>query len=151
MLSRNQIGIYKLRDWIDIDKIDWYRLSRNPNAIHLLEKHPDKINWYYLSNNPNAIHLLEKNIDKINWSCLSSNPNSIHILEKNIDKIDWFEISSNPAIFTFVYDYEKMKSNMEKIGLSDELLMRVLDPDRLNRICNEYKIDCCRTLIKIYS
>jgi len=33
----------KLRDWIPIDKIDWRSLSANPNAISLLEKHPDKI------------------------------------------------------------------------------------------------------------
>jgi hypothetical protein len=127
-------------------------LSRNPNAIHLLEKNIDKIDWSELSLNPNAIHLLEKNIDKIDWKYLSLNPGAIHILKKNIDKIDWSGFLKNPEIFTFVYDYdyEKMKSNMEKIGLAKELLMRVLDPDRLERICNTYKIDY-RSLIKIYS
>ena len=58
--------IYKLRDWINLDKIDWVCLSKNPNAIHLLEQNPEKINWAYLSINSNAIHLLEKNLDKIN-------------------------------------------------------------------------------------
>jgi hypothetical protein len=28
----------KLRDWIDINKIDWDTLSINPNAIELLKK-----------------------------------------------------------------------------------------------------------------
>ena len=28
----------KLLDWIPLDKIDWYYLSFNPNAIHLLEE-----------------------------------------------------------------------------------------------------------------
>jgi hypothetical protein len=125
-------------------------LSSNPGAIHILEKNIDKIDWSMLSLNPNAIHLLEKNIDKIDWYWLSKNPNAIHLLEKNIDKIDWSELSTNPEIFTFVYDYEKMKTNMEKIGLADELSMRVLDPDRLNRICNTYKITL-HALIKIYS
>jgi len=59
--------IYKLRSWIDINKINWDYLSHNPNAIHLLEKNLDKINWLQLSRNPNAIMLLEKNIDKIEW------------------------------------------------------------------------------------
>ena len=58
---------YKLRDWIDIDKIDWTWLSSNPNAIHLLEENQDRIDWNFLSMNPNAIHLLEQNIDKIDW------------------------------------------------------------------------------------
>ena len=30
--------IYKLRLWIDENKINWDRLSGNPRAIHLLEK-----------------------------------------------------------------------------------------------------------------
>ena len=52
-----------------MDKIDWWFLSRNPNAINLLEQNIDKINWAMLSENPNAINLLEKNIDKIQWDC----------------------------------------------------------------------------------
>ena len=50
----------KLRDWIQLEKLDWEMLSSNPNAIHLLEQNPDKIDWNKLSWNPNAIHLLEK-------------------------------------------------------------------------------------------
>ena len=45
--------MYKLKSWIDIDKIDWNGLSRNPNAIHLLEANQDKIDWVDLSRNPN--------------------------------------------------------------------------------------------------
>ena len=52
--------MYKLRSWIDINKINWSFLSDNPNAIHLLENNYDKINWHWLSQNPNAIHLLKK-------------------------------------------------------------------------------------------
>ena len=36
--------IYKLRDWINPDKLDWQILSFNPNAIELLERFQDKIN-----------------------------------------------------------------------------------------------------------
>ena len=61
----------------------WIDISRNPNAIHLLEQNQDKICWDTLSRNPNAIHLLEQNLDKIDWSQLSKNPNGIPLLEKN--------------------------------------------------------------------
>ena len=40
-----------------MNKINWTRLSLNPNAIHILEQNLDKIDWYNLSLNPNAIHL----------------------------------------------------------------------------------------------
>jgi hypothetical protein len=45
------------------------------------------LDWKMLSRNPNAISILEKNLDKVNWEILSSNPNAIHILEKNLDKV----------------------------------------------------------------
>ena len=34
---------WKLRSWIDQDKLDWAWLSSNPCAIRLLEENPDKI------------------------------------------------------------------------------------------------------------
>ena len=83
-------------------------LSRNPKAIHLLEQNKDKIDWFGLSANPAAIHLiskaLEQNPYKINWFSLSSNPAAIHLLEKNPDKINWLGLSINPSIFA--YDYK---------------------------------------------
>ena len=53
---------YELLDWISIDKIDWYALSGNPNAIELLMQNQDKIDWNELSENPSIFKL---NIDKI--------------------------------------------------------------------------------------
>ena len=93
----------KLRDWIPIDKLDWYWLSKNPNAIHILEKNLNKVNW------------------------LSSNPNAIPILEKNIDKIDWCELSQNPSIFTYDYD------DMTERPFVEELMQHLYHPDRLVR------------------
>jgi len=65
----------------NLDKVDWYMLSENPNAIHIFEKNMDKVDWNWLSQSPNAIHLLEKNLNKVNWEFLSRNPNAIHLLE----------------------------------------------------------------------
>lgn len=47
----------------NLDKIDWFSLSLNSNAIEFLENNQDKINWRGLSCNlnPYAIPLLEKN------------------------------------------------------------------------------------------
>ena len=45
--------MYKLRSWIDINKISWLYLSGNDNAINTLEKNPSIINWQMLSSNPN--------------------------------------------------------------------------------------------------
>lgn len=42
------------------DKICWNSLSKNENAIDILEENIDKINWWWLSKNPNATHLFIK-------------------------------------------------------------------------------------------
>jgi hypothetical protein len=119
--------IWKLRDWIDIKKIDWYELSLNPNAIELLKENQDKIYWNILSANPNAIELLEANQDKINWYILSANPNAIELLEANQDKINWFRLFKNRAIFEL--DYEAMKIANQLIY--EELLKEVMKPSRV--------------------
>ena len=54
-----QLPKYKLIDWVfsNQDKIDWNRLSENPNAIELLSKFKDKINWRMLSRNKSIFAL----------------------------------------------------------------------------------------------
>jgi hypothetical protein len=115
--------VYKLRDWIQYDKLDWYglssnphpcaidmleknvenvnwhRLSPNPSAISLIENHLDKVNWQYLSRNENAIPIIQRYLHNADWTFLSCNPNAMSILESNRDKIDWITFSANPNIF----------------------------------------------------
>ena len=57
--------MFKLRDWVDIEKIDCDALSLNPNAIELLKVNKDKINWCLLAVNENAIEIFEENKDII--------------------------------------------------------------------------------------
>ena len=56
---------FNLLYWVPESKLDWQTLSRNPNAIEILERNPGKIYWRWLSMNPSAIHLLEQNIEKM--------------------------------------------------------------------------------------
>ena len=119
---------YKLKTWIEPKRIYWWKLltcnnafpfiekhinildqeclkklSRNPFAVDMLERHIDKISWNDFVHNPNAIHVIDKHIDicfksldsygKVN---LLRHPNFIHILEKNIDKIIHQLLCSGP-------------------------------------------------------
>ncbi len=122
--------LHKLRNWIDVNKLNWYVISGNLNAIHLLEQNLDKIDWDYLSGNPNAIYLLEQNPDKINWSVLSGNPNAIHLLEKNQDKIDYEFLSRNPSIF--VYNYVELKRRMKET-IAEDLMKNRFHPKNMDK------------------
>ena len=59
------------------------------------DEHTDKIDWYVLSSNPNAISILAENLDKVDWKELSKNPNAITILAENLDKVEWYSLSRN--------------------------------------------------------
>ena len=100
--------MFKLKDWIDQDKINWFGLSANPSA--------------------GAISLLEKNQDKIDWFQLSANPSALTLLEKNQDKIDWAQLSANPSIIE--YDYKGMKDAMYK-GIKEDLVKNRFHPKNI--------------------
>ena len=100
--------MYKFRDGINIDKVNWYPLiTENPNAFHIVEQYVDRLGpsgWNALSEslNPIAVRLLEQNQDKIFWEsiCKNTNPDVIPIIEQNLDKMtykSWFHLSANPS------------------------------------------------------
>ena len=47
---------YKLKDWININKINWSILSFNPNAIELLTNNQNKIDWNNLNSGARCIY-----------------------------------------------------------------------------------------------
>jgi hypothetical protein len=103
-------------------KLNWDSLSRNPNAIDLLEEYPDNINLEALCFNPNAIHLIEErlcefiNIDTEEYRLgLSQNPNAIDLLERNKELIDWDGLSRNQNAIDLL---EKNKELIDWTGLA---------------------------------
>ena len=133
--------IYILREWIKVYKLDFEHLSKNPNAINLLQTKlsaNEKINWQTLCLNPNAIRLLEykileesklsntelnkKNIyDRIDWSYLSSNPNAIHLLEKQIEKEKKLTATQISKIkFSYKIDWNRLSANPNAMYLLKE-------------------------------
>ncbi len=102
-----------------------------------MKENQNKIDWYQLSKNPNAIELLKANLNKIDWSSLSENPNAIELIEININQIDWFNISRNPAIFT--YDYKEIKENFRELG--EEIIAKALHPKRIFKLIELYGED----------
>jgi hypothetical protein len=79
-------------------KINWSALCMNsdPGAIDLLSlpENYEKIDWLRLSDNPNAIQLLEKRVVyQLSLNGQQLNDLSIH------KRINWQKISTNPAIF----------------------------------------------------
>ena len=104
----------------------WKTLSRDPNAVPLLEKYPEKIHWQWLSENPNAIHLLEQHPERIDWTYLSENRNALHLL--------------------FPLDLVQMKQQNEPFR--EELIAYVFDPDRMIRLSKGLDL---RTYLSMYS
>lgn len=109
-LSGNSSAVDIIKN-LDPDKIDFSELSRNRNAIGILNKNIDKIDWDVISANPMAIGILNENLDKINWEMASDNYNIMYIntLWDNLDKLDWEILSANPgAIEILLYNFHKI-------------------------------------------
>ena len=123
------------------NKIDWFRLSANPNGILLLKERieyenglteeeyenlgKNKIDWGELSANPNAIELLYNNYNKIHWIQLSGNPNGILLLkerleyENRLSKEEYENLGKNKICGVYLSDNENaielLKAYPEKI------------------------------------
>jgi len=150
-------SIYKLLDWIDINKLCWEGLSRNLNAIDLLKQNLDKIDIIELLDNPNIldiIHLIDTTLLEKELNCFSkssstrtiSNINAIEILKNHQNKINWYDLSINPYAVKILknkypdkidWDFLSMNKNPEAI----ELLKQ--NPKKINWLwlssnpCNE--------------
>jgi len=107
--------IWKLRNWINKDNLDWSELSKNERAIKLLSENPEKINLNNLCLNTEAIEILEqeiqRNSEKINWCRLSSNKGALKLLLENPDKIDWCCLSLNENAIKL------LSANLDKTNL----------------------------------
>jgi hypothetical protein len=101
--------MYKLRGWIDEDKINWENVLRQKKALQMSQKYIDKMFERLIVPEPwqqsgiyeceDIVPLLKKYPDKIHWPCLCQNksPEAIALLEENIDKICWRRLADNPS------------------------------------------------------
>lgn len=142
------------------DKLDWKRLSANPNAIEILTANIDRIDWDEFSSNPSpdTYDLFKKNVKKLNFGKLSQNPSAIYILTTNTYRIDesytgvraapigisknpdinWMEVSSNPNAVELLitnkddinWDYLCANPSSKAIKLIEKKLE--VDPDYIN-------------------
>ena len=106
-----------------------------------MEQNLDKVCWYELSCNPNAIHILEKNLDKVSWSSLSEIPNAVHILEKNLDRVNWYFLSTNPNAVHLLFPLNTVAMRAKCKPFAEELVAYVFHPERMLRISNKLNMD----------
>ncbi len=98
-----------------VDKVDWETISRNPNAMPLIEEHLeqrlDRLDGLLLSGNPSVMtllskpHLLRLCEHKLSSYHLSENPNVIPFLETHMEYIIWFYLSGNPNAIPLLEKY----------------------------------------------
>ncbi len=147
-----------------IGQVDWKELSKNPNAVHILERHSSQINWAELCKNPNglpilnkykhlidwrelckcpdAVPFLQENLDQVDWFHLSGNPNATWILDKNMDKIYFTNIVYNPSPYAvkLLYPEQTHQIKQHMLLVFAELKKYVYAPTRVSKMANYYKI-----------
>ena len=102
--------------------------------MHIIENNLHKIHdWKTFSKNPKAMHILEKNLDKVNWKTFSENEAAINIILKNMDKVCYKGLSKNPAIFE--YDYQGLKERCDIYR--EELIKKTMHPSRIQKLLEQ--------------
>ena len=85
---RSEYDFYKVKPWLNIERIYWWQLVKKRNAILFIEKNLDYLTHSdkeELSRNPFAATMLGRHTDKIIWNEFVHNPNAIHVIEQNLD------------------------------------------------------------------
>lgn len=153
-LSSNQ-NIFFDKDVQDIlsqnlNKVDWWELSMNKNAVSFLKKYPKKIIWQAACLNKSSEMLnwieelyLSNNLDMTeNWAFLSCNKEAIHFLKKYKDFIDKRNINLNSNAVPFLrenpdlIDYKVLCYNNSKEAI--ELLKERIEKGFIEDLCFEY-------------
>ena len=86
--TESVFDLYKLKAWIDPERIMWWNLVTRENAIPFIEKHIDILNndcLEKLSRNPFAVDMLKNHPDKIKWNEFVNNPNAMHVIDAHFD------------------------------------------------------------------
>ena len=89
---------YKLKEGINIDKINWNMLSKNPNAISLLKANPDKIDYQGLSNNENPLIF------------------GYYEINSNVKNVKELVFNKNNDIVIFAKELELLIPNIKEVG-----------------------------------
>lgn len=110
-----------------------------PNTISYLEANPRKIDWFYLSSNTEAIHLLEAELlneeNRVDWDELSKNPEAIHLLEAQVHLESNFVKDEIPLVSSFKTNYKIHWPNLCTNPNAIPLLEAHLDKIHLSSLC----------------
>ena len=91
--------VFKLKSCVPVEKLDYSRLSENPNAYDYLMANS------HLNSNPRSIKLIEERVHLLtdtDWQMLCSKPYAIELLKAHPEKINRYcssYLSKNPGIF----------------------------------------------------
>ena len=105
-----------------------------------MRKNVDKINWFYLSKNEEAIDLLLNYQDRIDWNAIVSNknPKVIHLIEKNLDKIHIPSLVLNKYAFNLIIEYNLISEN-----ISNWLWWYIGQSPYIEYFWKYFENDCC--------
>ena len=90
--------MFKLKEFVNPDSLDWGLLSQNPNAVHLLEKNPEEFECEWISKNPSIFELdynaLKERCSIYKWELLSVALHPSRIARYLEMGIEWGELDN---------------------------------------------------------
>lgn len=129
-----------------IDKIDVYYASRNPELLHLFENDPYYLDWNSICSMTKAYPFIKQRMQFLNsmsdkkWQhALSENPGAMEWIRENPEKINWSGLSQNPhpdAVAMLRENPDKIDWESMCRNENDDVICMIAERfDSLNRWC----------------
>jgi hypothetical protein len=98
------------------NRINWILLSRNPAAMHILNrrKYRKCLVWIGIIHNKNAVELVRNNLHMVEnyWNYICEQAHLIDMIDQNRDKIDWRALSINDKAIHI------LEQNLENVNIT---------------------------------
>lgn len=158
ILKTIRVKMYKLRNWVELEKLNLEGLATNPNSIDLFatfaerletEKNKNPLHsstamqlpiWNWLVVNENSSLFFQRFRTYIPWDYIACGPAATILSNEDYHKINWryASISSNPHAIALLevnqdcIDWDHLSSNPAAV----HLLQQQFDTERRNRAKN---------------
>ena len=133
------------------EKLDWYQLSRNENAIKIIKEHilfedtipleiyndlhsSNKIDWGGLASNPNAMPIIIRFIERyIQYEDIDDEEHPYYRYAQHFDDI-WRNLSKNPKAAKYLYENYRRKINWRAFSENPKAIRYLNDPINYEKI-----------------
>ena len=151
LIDQDNLEVYLNIMYNTYEKLDWFQLSRNEDAIKIIKEHllfedtipleiynylesSNKIDWGGLASNPNAMPIIIRFIERyIQYEDIDDEEHPYYRYAQHFDDI-WRNLSKNPKAAKYLYENYRRKINWRAFSENPKAIRYLNDPINYEKI-----------------